>query len=264
MFRDFHERLSSEARVEIPERSFSMFVYADTETTGFSSRDKVVEISLVDGSGKVLFESLVNPGMRIPAAARRVHGISDDMVRHAPSWKDIEDRLVSLVRGRELVGHNISYDLRFTGAKFKSAPARVSCTLKIARKVLGRSVKLDELAKLSGHVPAGKAHRATADCLATRTGHLWLLSRMGIDGATGSHATRDPRCRTVDAALCPPATLAGKPWGSDDDALLLSLWNSGTEIPAIMSSIPRSPRALFARLERLGAVKPADNPYPLG
>lgn len=240
-----------------------MYVYTDTETTGFSNRDRIVEISLVGSQGEILFQSLVNPGMRIPAAARRVHGITDDMVRHAPTWRAIEDKVASLVRGKELVGHNISYDLRFTGEKFKAAPSRTSCTLKIARKVLGRSVKLDELARLAGHVPNGKAHRATADALAARSGHLWLLSRMGV--ATPARAdTRDPRCSAVNTAICPPVTLAGKPWGKDDDDLLLNLWNSGAEIPAIMAVMPRSPRALFARLERLGAVKPADNPYPLG
>lgn len=239
-----------------------MFVYTDTETTGFSGRDRIVEISLVDSRGQVLFESLVNPGMRIPAAARRVHGISDAMVRHAPSWNDIEDKLVSLVAGKQLVGHNIAYDLRFTGERFKTAPAAIVCTLKLARKVLGHSVKLEELARLAGHISDGKAHRATADSLATRSGHLWLLSKMGI-GTPETPSMRDRRCAIVDAALCPPATLAGKPWGKDDDVLLLDLWNSGKEIPAIMTAIPRSPRALFARLERLGAVQPANNPYPL-
>ncbi|NDD11792.1 MAG: hypothetical protein EB072_03880 [Betaproteobacteria bacterium] len=56
-----------------------MPVFLDTETTGLSpsSGDKIVEIAIVDGSGRILLNSLVDPGRAIPWHATNVHGITD-------------------------------------------------------------------------------------------------------------------------------------------------------------------------------------------
>lgn len=239
----------------------SDFIYLDTETTGFSRRDKLVEAALIDNNGAVAFQSLINPGMNIPAVARKVHGITDDMVRTAPTWSDVEEEFLSHIRGRVLVGHNISFDLRFTGRRTKQAARTVVCTLKMAKETLKRPVKLDELARLANHQPDSAFHRATADAIATRAGHLWLLEQAMPARRTTS---ADPRCRPIDPSLCPKPSLSGAPWDKEADARLSALWKQGHDIPAILQEMPRTPRAIFARLERLGHVAGENNPYPLG
>ena len=64
------------------------FVAFDTETTGFMpGADQIVEIAgvrFIDGKPAESFSTLINPGVMIPPAATRVHGITDTMVQGQP------------------------------------------------------------------------------------------------------------------------------------------------------------------------------------
>lgn len=67
----------------------------DVETTGMLHKDpetEVVQVSIINMDGRVVFSSLVNPGRPIPLDAQRVHGIDDRMVRHAPRFDQAIDR----------------------------------------------------------------------------------------------------------------------------------------------------------------------------
>ena len=61
-------------------------VYLDTETTGLERFDEIIEISIVDDEGQVVFESLVKPSQPIPYSATMVHGITDEAVQSARAW----------------------------------------------------------------------------------------------------------------------------------------------------------------------------------
>ncbi len=61
-------------------------VYIDTETTGLDKDAEVIEISIVDWDGSVLFTSLVKPPRAIPLDAQRVHHIKDADFASAPAW----------------------------------------------------------------------------------------------------------------------------------------------------------------------------------
>ena len=94
------------------------YVVFDLETTGLSPvSDGIIEISAVKvENGKVTdsFSTLVNPGRRIPAAATRVNGITDQMVKDAPGLKEALDQFLSFIGDQVLVGHNIhSFDMGF-------------------------------------------------------------------------------------------------------------------------------------------------------
>jgi len=79
----------------------------DTETTALDGR--VVEIAIVKPDGSTLFESLVNPGCHIPNS--HLHGITDEMVKDAPSFGQIELALASLLHGRTVVVYNAAFDV---------------------------------------------------------------------------------------------------------------------------------------------------------
>ena len=84
--------------------------FIDLETTGVTvSTDRIVEIAIVkispDGT-KIVKRKLVNPLMPIPAGASAVHGISDEMVKDAPSFKQIANEIKQFLENCDLGGYN--------------------------------------------------------------------------------------------------------------------------------------------------------------
>lgn len=87
-------------------------IYLDTETTGLENWDEIIEVGVVDSSGKVLLETLIKPQGSIPPDATRIHGISDREVRTAPTWRQIWPQLERVLEGRHLAIYNAEYDMR--------------------------------------------------------------------------------------------------------------------------------------------------------
>ena len=89
------------------------FVILDTETTGLYLPARIVEISCIDRDGNVLVDSLVNPGIPIPADATAIHGISEADVADRPSFPALWPLVWSAVRNVDCVLiYNSSYDSR--------------------------------------------------------------------------------------------------------------------------------------------------------
>ena len=87
-------------------------VYLDTETTGLGNTDEIIEISIVNDAGSVLFESLVKPTQAIPPGASAVHGIRDEDVVSARTWPLIWTEVRSALFGRMVVIYNADFDVR--------------------------------------------------------------------------------------------------------------------------------------------------------
>jgi DNA polymerase III subunit epsilon len=84
--------------------------FIDLETTGVNlGIDRIVEIAIVkiltDGT-RIVKRKLLNPGMPIPAGSTDVHGITDDMVKDAPSFKQVAHELKQVLDGCDLAGYN--------------------------------------------------------------------------------------------------------------------------------------------------------------
>ncbi len=85
-------------------------VFMDLETTGLNlAVDRIVEIALlkvqVDGS-RVMKRKLINPGIPIPPEVTAVHGITNDMVANAPSFKELANEIRQFLEGSDLGGYN--------------------------------------------------------------------------------------------------------------------------------------------------------------
>jgi len=87
-------------------------IFLDTETTGFSPNDVVIEVGVVDLAGRTLYESLIKPSIPIPEEAAAVHGIREDMLTDAPSWKQAWEELRPVLEGRYIGAYNADFDLR--------------------------------------------------------------------------------------------------------------------------------------------------------
>jgi len=82
----------------------------DLETTGIDvTQDRIVQIAILkvlpDGS-TIKFESLVNPGIPIPAFSSEIHGIYDKDIADKPSFKEIGDELIRFLDNCDLAGYN--------------------------------------------------------------------------------------------------------------------------------------------------------------
>jgi DNA polymerase-3 subunit epsilon len=87
-------------------------LYLDTETTGLGNRDEIVEISVLDHDGSVLFDSLVHPTRKISPDAIAVHGITNDRVKDAPRWSEVWPEIETIFHNRTIAIYNADFDIR--------------------------------------------------------------------------------------------------------------------------------------------------------
>jgi DNA polymerase-3 subunit epsilon len=88
------------------------WVILDTETTGISHHDEIVQIAVLAPDGEVLLDTLVSPTRSIPLEATFIHGITDSDVENAPLFPEIFDRLKEVIAGKTVVIYNATFDVR--------------------------------------------------------------------------------------------------------------------------------------------------------
>ncbi|WP_028123389.1 3'-5' exonuclease [Epilithonimonas tenax] len=82
----------------------------DLETTGINvGKDRIVEICILKVNPDASRESKtwkVNPEMPIPKESSAIHGIYDEDVANAPTFKDIASKILEMISGSDLGGFN--------------------------------------------------------------------------------------------------------------------------------------------------------------
>lgn len=84
----------------------------DTETTGLSTNDEVIQVGIIDLDGNVLLNTLVRPTVPIAPEARSVHGITDEILADAPDFSDLYGPIAGLLRNRYVLAYNADFDRR--------------------------------------------------------------------------------------------------------------------------------------------------------
>ncbi|HQX96861.1 MAG: 3'-5' exonuclease [Chitinophagaceae bacterium] len=84
--------------------------FIDLETTGVNpGSDRIVEIAIVkvltDGTKSVKCKR-INPGMPIPKSSSDIHGITDEMVKDEPTFKQVAQELKQMLDGCDFAGYN--------------------------------------------------------------------------------------------------------------------------------------------------------------
>ncbi len=84
--------------------------FIDLETTGINiSTDKIIELAIVkilpDGAKQVK-RKLLNPQMPIPKASTDIHGITDEMVKDAPTFKQVANEIKQFLEHCDMGGYN--------------------------------------------------------------------------------------------------------------------------------------------------------------
>lgn len=122
-----------------------------------------------DGNVEKSLYSLLDPG--VDPGPTHVHGLTAEMLDGQPTFGDIVDDLVELLRGRTLVAHNVGFDYGFLAAEAELVEAAlpvetVMCTVELARRLdLGtENLRLETLA---GHwgITQMKPHDALDDAM---------------------------------------------------------------------------------------------------
>lgn len=139
------------------------YCIVDTETTGLAIRDKIVEIAIIDLDGNVLLNTLVNPGISIDKGAERVHGISNSMVKGAPSIREVGRKVRDILKNRIMIAYNAKFDARMIRQTF-GFNTRYECLMHNVMDFIDtrRFVKL-EVATASIRTE-NQEHRALGDC----------------------------------------------------------------------------------------------------
>lgn len=84
--------------------------FIDLETTGTNpGTDRIVEIAVVkilpDGS-KSVKRKIINPEIPVPQAASDIHGITDEMVKDAPAFRQVANEFRQMLDGCDIAGYN--------------------------------------------------------------------------------------------------------------------------------------------------------------
>lgn len=165
------------------------YVIFDLETTGISPNyDEVIEISALKVKGGEVvdeFNTLVNPGRKIPFGATKVNGITNAMVAEAPAFSHVLAEFLDFAEGLVLVGHNIArFDMKFIWRDaeqyFSEIPQNNYVdTLQVARKHLPKMEhhRLVDLAEHYGISSEG-AHRALNDCYMNQKVYECMVAEM--------------------------------------------------------------------------------------
>lgn len=152
------------------------YAVVDVEGNGCQPPD-LVELAVVPIEFGVIGEPatwLFQPEQPITSMARRIHGISNEMVKDAPVFASLAADVQTRLDGAVLVAHNASVDLGVLKRKLPGfAPDDVLDTLRLARRLLPdqpnhRLGSLVSVLELGRDLPSGlRPHRAGYDALVT-------------------------------------------------------------------------------------------------
>ena len=92
------------------------YIVLDTETTGLNAaEDELLQVSIIDNEGTVLFDSYIRPTQHTEwAEAERVNHITPEMVADAPYINEKAAELYAILsQAHWIIGYNVDFDLRF-------------------------------------------------------------------------------------------------------------------------------------------------------
>jgi len=148
------------------------WVILDTETTGLSQIDEIIQVAIIAPDGSMLLDTLVHPKQPVSAAAIAVHGITNATLEESPTFREIYEQFKAVISGKTIVIYNASFDLRLIKQTLKTHhlpqieinPEQVECAM------LKYSAWTGEIWSHGNYkwqkLPGGD-HTALGDCQAT-------------------------------------------------------------------------------------------------
>ncbi len=155
-----------------------MYAIVDIEATGGNHiKGKIIEIAIYIYNGKDIvdeYSTLVNPETKIDWYVTKLTGITNKMVKDAPVFSEVAEKIAELVEGNIFVAHDVDFDYKFLKAELQKATFDINepkvCTVELSKKHLpdAPSYSLGKLCEsLDIVIPKEDRHRAAGDALAT-------------------------------------------------------------------------------------------------
>lgn len=169
----------------------SDYTVLDIETTGFSYRDSIIELSAIkyrNDTAVSSFSSLLKPSAELSGFITRLTGISNEMLVDKPGIKKVLPDFINFIGNDILLGHNVSFDIsRINNACENLGLPTLSNdyvdTMRIAKRLypdLGHYTLWCLSSYLDIH--ATTYHRALADCETTAECYKRMKNDDGFSG----------------------------------------------------------------------------------
>lgn len=93
------------------------FISLDIETTGFEpEKNRIIEFGAIkfdlEGNSET-YQSLFNPGIKLPQIITHITGITDKMLSGAPKLEEKFEEIKNFIGDLPIIGHNIQFDTGF-------------------------------------------------------------------------------------------------------------------------------------------------------
>jgi len=149
----------------------------DLETTGLNiSKDRIVQIAIlkIHPSGKKEeLNLLINPEMNISDSNSAIHGVTNEMVKDSPTFKDAGSEIVAFIGTSDLAGYNSNkFDIPVLAEEFLRADIEFDLSTKDCVDIQNIFHKMEQRTLVAAYKfycskELTNAHDAMADTVAT-------------------------------------------------------------------------------------------------
>ncbi len=153
-----------------------LYSIVDIETTGGNYKQgKIIEIAIFVFDGKKVIDnfcSLVNPGIEVPPYVSQLTGITNNMLKNAPSFSEIARRVIEITTNTVIVAHNVRFDYGYLREELRRCDKKFQrkriCTQNLSKRLF-KGLNAYGLGKICEalSIPMGRQHRAVEDAKAT-------------------------------------------------------------------------------------------------
>lgn len=150
------------------------FVVLDLETTDkYPDKAEPVQVAIVSSAGETLLKSYIKPAGQMSMEAQQVTGITPDMLKDAPDWREVQPLIKEHLYGQTVVIYNAPFDTQvMTRAIDRNGmppipSGAVECAMSAYRQFAQAKTWSLESATRAFDLISDGAHDAEADCLMT-------------------------------------------------------------------------------------------------
>ena len=142
--------------------------WLDTETTGLSSSDEIIELSICTHDKQVVFDSILSSKVNCSAQARAVHGIADEQIANGMPIESAKAALIELLEGKTIISFNVDFDCQMLFQTFGITAKKRFCVMKWSQTVLDyeRWPRLEKVCERL-NIKQPEAHRSLTDTITT-------------------------------------------------------------------------------------------------